>query len=215
MEAHLLWELGIDVARPTVILSAYHKNILSGKIASLSPNGCNMLCRLAVSTLLIAALFPSISFADAFKCRTGNGRTVISSTPCDETETSIRVQRSDNNIPAYQQQNAIDDLERQKQYLRMREREQQSSVGYTSTSSPHQGTGNAYDPDTRDRIHACLMKITATTGISSGEAARRKVNCYSGTRGLGDECEGRITATGGLTTQQENQFRAQCRSINF
>ena len=172
-----------------------------------------MLCRLAALALLIAALSPTTSFADAYKCRTGNGKTVISSTPCDETETSVRAQRSDN-IPAYQRQDAINDLERQKQFLRMREREQQSTGGYVSSTNPHQGTGNAYDPDTRDRIHACLMKITATTGISSGEVARRKVNCYSGTRGLADECEGRITATGGLTTQQENNFRAQCRSIS-
>ena len=166
-----------------------------------------------IACLLISAFVCHHAIADAFKCKGSNGKVVISSVPCDETSTAVSVQRSDN-IPAYQQQNAINDLERQKQFLRMREREQQSTGGYASSTNPHQGTGNAYDPDTRDRIHACLMKITATTGISPGQAAQRAVNCYSGTRGLADECEGRITATGGLTAQQENSFRAQCRSVS-
>ena len=165
------------------------------------------------AALSAMALLPAPSLADAYKCRTSTGSIVISSLPCGETEKAVQVQRSDN-IPAYQQQNALNDLERQKQFLRMREREQQSTSGYVSNTNSHQGTGNAYDADTRDRIHSCLMKITATSGISSGETARRKVNCYSGTRGLADECEGRITATGGLTTQQDSQFRAQCRSIS-
>lgn len=172
-----------------------------------------MLFRFVTVALSATALFPAPSLADAYKCRTDTGGVVISSSPCGEAEKAVQVHRSDS-IPAYQQQNAINDLERQKQFLKMREREQQSTGGYVSNANPHQGTGNAYDPETRDRIHACLMKITATTGISSSEAARRKVNCYSGTRDLADECEGRITATGGLTTQQENQFRAQCRSIS-
>lgn len=166
-----------------------------------------------IACLLISIFVSHHASADAFKCKGSNGKVIISSAPCDETSSAVSVQRSDN-IPAYQQQNAINDLERQKKFLRMREREQQSSVGFTSNANPHQGTGNAYDSDTRDRIHSCLMKITATTGISSGEAARRKVNCYSGTRGLADECESRITATSGLTTQQENSYRAQCRSVS-
>lgn len=172
-----------------------------------------MFFRFVSALLSTTVLFPAPSHADAYKCRTSTGGVVISSSPCAETEKAVQVQRNES-IPVYQQQNAINDLERQKQFLRMREREQQAAGGYASNTNPHQGTGNAYDPDTRDRIHSCLMKITATTGISSGEAARRKVNCYSGTRGLADECEGRITATGGLTTQQENQFRTQCRSIS-
>lgn len=172
-----------------------------------------MCFRFFTAVLSAIALLPAPSLAEAYKCRTSTGSIVISSSPCGETEKAVQVQRSDN-IPAYQQQNALNDLERQKQFLRMREREQQSTSGYVSNTNSHQGTGNAYDADTRDRIHSCLMKITATSGISSGETARRKVNCYSGTRGLADECEGRITATGGLTTQQESQFRSQCRSIS-
>lgn len=166
-----------------------------------------------ITALLLWMVISPIAIADAYKCKGSNGKVVISSVACDDTATAVSVQRSDN-IPAYQRQDAINDLERQKQFLRMREREQQSTGGYVSSTNPHQGTGNAYDSDTRDRIHSCLMKITATIGISSGEVARRKVNCYSGTRGLADECEGRITATGGLTTHQENNFRAQCRSIS-
>lgn len=172
-----------------------------------------MLFRFFTAVLSALTLLPAPALADAYKCRTSSGSIVISSSPCGESEKAVQVQRSDN-TPPHQQQSALSDLERQKQFLRMREREQQASFGYTSPANPYQGTGNAYDPDTRDRIHACLMKVTATSGISSGEAARRKVTCYSGTRGLADECEGRITATGGLTTQQENQFRAQCRSIS-
>ena len=172
-----------------------------------------MYFRFFTAALSAMALLPAPSLADAYKCRTSTGSIVVSSSPCGETEKAVQVQRSDN-TPAYQQQNALNDLERQKQFLRMREREQQSTSGYVSNTNSHQGTGNAYDADTRDRIHSCLMKITATSGISSGETARRKVTCYSGTRGLADECEGRITATGGLTTQQDSQFRAQCRSIS-
>ena len=166
-----------------------------------------------VAAYLLAASASPFVLADAYKCKGPNGKIAISSSPCDDTSTAVSVQRSDH-ISAYQQQEALNDLERQRQFLRTREREEQATGGYVSNANPHQGTGNAYDPDTRDRIHSCLMKITATTGISSGEAARRKVNCYSGTRGLADECEGRITATGGLTTAQENSFRAQCRSIS-
>mgnify|MGYP000969006065 FL=1 len=152
--------------------------------------------RHSILVLLFSIIAPSVTFADAYKCRAENGKTIISSIPCQEASVPVSVQRSDN-IQAQQYQNAVNDLERQKQYLKMREREQQSSRVTASNTNPHQGTGNAYDPDTRDRIHSCLMKITATMGLSSGEIARRKVYCYVGTKGLADECEGRITATGG------------------
>lgn len=131
------------------------------------------------AALSAMALLPAPSLADAYKCRTSTGSIVVSSSPCGEAEKAVQVQRSDN-IPAYQQQNALNDLERQKQFLRMREREQQSTSGYVSNTNSHQGTGNAYDADTRDRIHSCLMKITATSGISSGETARRRLTATQG-----------------------------------
>ena len=82
-------------------------------------------------------------------------------------------------------------------------------LGVLATSS-----AGANDPATLDRINACLMKVTATSGLSATEQARRRVSCYYGTRGLSDECEGRVTATAGLLSSQENQLRSMCRSVS-
>jgi len=57
------------------------------------------------------------------------------------------------------------------------------------------------------------MTVTATFGLSPYQEGSRKVDCYGGTRGLVDECEGRITATARLTTQQEQSLKGQCRSV--
>lgn len=150
----------------------------------------------------------NLAFADAFRCPGANGKVLFSSTPCDGAS---KVQRSDYISPD-QQQNAQSDLERQKQFLRMREREAQSSTGYASSHAP-QGTGYASEQAIRERIHSCLMAVTATTGISSYESGRRRVQCYSGTKGLLDECEMRVTGTGGLTSQQEQNLRSMCKSM--
>jgi hypothetical protein len=162
--------------------------------------------------LLALATASTASQSDAFKCRQPNGKFVFSNTVCDETASLISTQRSDH-ISAEQQQNAINDVRRQRQYLNTVERERQTSSQYVSTANSHQGTGNVYDPDTRDRIHACLMKVTALFGLSPYDEGRRKVDCYRGTKGLLDECEGRITATARLTTQQEQSLRGLCRSV--
>ena len=74
-----------------------------------------MLFRFLTIPLLAAALFPAHSIADAYKCRTSTGGVVISSSPCGETAKAVQVHRSDS-IPAYQQQNAINDLERQNSF---------------------------------------------------------------------------------------------------
>ena len=75
-------------------------------------------------------------------------------------------------------------------------------------------SAGANDPAMVDRINVCLMKVTATSGLSATELARRRVSCYYGTRGLSDECEGRVTATAGLLSSQENQLRSMCRSVS-
>lgn len=148
--------------------------------------------------------------ADALKCREPNGKIVISNVPCAERATVVSVQRSDT-ISAEQQRNALNDLQRQRQYLIEREREQDRD---RAGSRPAAAAGPADEPDRRDRIHACLMKITATSGLMPYETGRRKVDCYRGTRQLADECESRITATGGLTSPQESALKAQCRTAS-
>lgn len=164
--------------------------------------------------LISVALISCPASADAVKCRGPGGQIVISSSPCDERSTAVSVQRSDN-ITAAQQQNAMNDLQRQRQYLNNLDRERQASVQHAApTDDHHRGTGDAYDSETRDRIHGCLMKITATSGLSSTETARRKADCYRNTRTLAGECEGRITATAGLMSNQEQFYRAQCRQVS-
>ncbi|WP_374343309.1 DUF4124 domain-containing protein [Azonexus sp.] len=159
--------------------------------------------------LALGILFCPVAQADAYRCVGAGGRVSISSVPCDGMS---RVQRSDD-VSADQQRRALSDLERQRKFLRMREREQAASGSYVMEANPHQGTGNAFDPATRDRLHACLMSVTATSGLSAYETGRRRVQCYAGTRGLLDECEMRVTGTAGLTTAQERHLRAQCRSM--
>lgn len=144
--------------------------------------------------------------ADALKCREPNGKIVISNVPCAEQATVVSVQRSDT-ISAEQHRNALNDLQRQRQYLIERERDQAGSWSAAAA-------GKTNEPDLRDRIHACLMKITATGGLIPYETGRRKVDCYRGTRQLADECESRITATGGLTSPQEQTLKAQCRAAS-
>jgi hypothetical protein len=151
--------------------------------------------------------------ADAYRCRNANGTVVISSTPCGDADTTHVVRSSQANPQALER--AQNDLERQKQFVAQREQERTAEQArHASVAQARKVSGDAYDPDTRNRIHACLMKVTATLGLSPTAQAQRKVNCYLGTVGLRDECEGRITATGGLTTNQEQHFRQQCRNLS-
>lgn len=150
-----------------------------------------------------------VAEADAYRCVGADRRVSISSVPCDGVS---RVQRSDE-VSADQRRRAVGDLERQRQFLRLRERERAAAGPYVAEANPHLGTGDAYDPATRDRLHACLMSATASSGLSAYETGRRRVQCYAGTRGLLDECEMRVTGTAGLTTAQEHHLRALCRSM--
>ena len=171
-----------------------------------------------VRTLRIFCLFISVfsclpAMADAVKCRQSNGKIVISNIGCDENATTVSVQRSDN-IPYSQQQNAINDVQRQRQYLNNLDRERQTSYMQTaSNTDSHRGAGNAFDPDTRDRIYACLMKLTSTFGLSASDQARRKVYCYQNTKNLAGECESSVAATMGLRSDIEQAYKAQCRAM--
>lgn len=167
-----------------------------------------------LATLLALTLASALAHADAYRCRQANGAVVISSRPCDDDAVTAAVVRSEQ--PSLQSVGrAQADLERQRQFVAQREQERTAEqVRHASVAQARKVSGDAYDPDTRNRIHACLMKITATMGLSPTAQAQRKVHCYHGTVGLRDECEGRITATGGLTTNQEQHFRQQCRSLS-
>ncbi len=156
---------------------------------------------------------PSLAHADAYRCRSSTGQTTISSSPCSENQRITSV------IPSYSQderglRQAQSDLERQKQWLKQRELSQQPQPLPVPISNSRRPTGDAYDPDGRDRIHACLMSVTARSGLSAIETGQRRVNCYRGTSGLQDECEMRVTGTAGLTSHQEQSLRHRCRSFS-
>lgn len=169
--------------------------------------------RLKLAMVLAGALgLSSTGYADTYRCRATSGQVIISSAPCDDAHRTTTV------VPAqtgeeWRQRQAQGDLERQRQWLQQREQEQRRPQGvqYAPERRP---TGDAHDPEGRDRIHACLMAVTATSGLSAVQAGQRRVNCYHGTYGLRDECEMRVTGTGGLTTSQEQSLRQQCRNLS-
>lgn len=168
--------------------------------------------RIDFCVILAFSLACPLAHADAYRCRNANGTVVISSTPCGDADTTQVIRSSQANPLALERARA--DLERQRQFVAQREQERTAGqLRHASVAQARKVSGDASDPDTRNRIHACLMKITATLGLSPITQAQRKLHCYHGTVGLRDECEGRITATGGLTTDQEEHFRQQCRRL--
>lgn len=151
--------------------------------------------------------------ADVYRCKGGNGQTMISTSPCGDSYSTTKVVGQESS-DALALQQAQADLERQKRWLQSREREQQVSAWqYASTPATRRISGGADDHATRDRIHACLMHVTATFGLSPSQEAWRKVNCYRGTVGLQDECESRVTATSRLSSRDEQIYKAQCKSL--
>lgn len=161
-----------------------------------------------VSTL---SQFSAPVHADAFRCRSTTGQVVFSNLPCAETHRTTNVVNTEN-IDESNLRKAQTDLERQKLWLKQREGSQQTYSAPASTTIKRP-TGDAYDSDGRDRIHTCLMAVTAKTGLSAYETGQRRVNCYQGTYGLKDECEMRVTGTAGLTSNQENNLRLQCKNL--
>lgn len=167
------------------------------------------------SILMLGGIcFPVAAYADTYRCRTANGQTLISSSPCDDTSRTVSTipAESDNTAGVRRAQS---DLERQKAWLRQREIE----IGQQPTQNTPQyverrTTGDAFDGEGRHRIHSCLMAATAASGLSAYQVAQLRVNCYQGTYGLREECEGRVTASMGLTMNQEQALRRQCRSFS-
>ncbi|MDR2837323.1 MAG: DUF4124 domain-containing protein [Azonexus sp.] len=163
--------------------------------------------------LLLFFLPYSLTHADAYKCRNANGKIMISSLPCDEGKVTVSIAPSEHINPASLRDHRAD-LQRQKNIIA--QAQQASTTELTPPAilgQPQKTSGGPDDSETRNRIHACLMKITATSGLSGWSQAQRKVGCYRGTVGLQGECETRITATLGLTSDQESYFRQQCRNL--
>lgn len=170
------------------------------------------ICLKPSSVLIVGIIcFSAAAYADTYRCRTANGQTLISSSPCDDTSRIVStIPSGPDNTAGIQR--AQSDLERQKAWLRQRESEnwQQPTPQYVERRT----TGDAFDGEGRDRIHSCLMAATAASGLSAYQVAQRRVNCYQGTFGLRDECEGRVTASMGLTMNQEQALRRQCSSFS-
>lgn len=159
------------------------------------------------SLFFVLFCLSTVVSADVYRCRLANGQTVVSTSPCTNSQSASRV-IADSNPNEAALLRAQADLERQKRWLQSRENEQQQHI---ATPAPRRVSGDAYDSEGRNRIHACLMQVTATFGLSPSQEASRKVNCYRGTVGLSDECEGRVAATSRLSSQDEAIYKAQCR----
>lgn len=166
-------------------------------------------CIFAVALVQLSAS----AHADAFRCRSNTGQIVYSNLPCGETHKTTNAVSTES-IDEMNLKQANSELERQKQWLRQREQAQQIQSTPVQAATVKRPTGDAYDQSGRDRIHTCLMAVTAKIGLSAYEAGQRRVNCYQGTYGLRDECEMRVTGTGGLTSNQENNLRQQCKNLS-
>lgn len=157
-------------------------------------------------SLLILSFISFLAHADAYKCKEAGGRVVFSSSPCSEHSVQVTTAQSLNTSDT-QYQRAQSDLERQRAWLRNREAEQKVE----SRSAPVSVAQNNYG-DT-EKIHACLMAVTATSGLTPYSAGSRRVSCYVGTKGRVDECESSVAATPLLTIAQESSLKARCRSM--
>lgn len=156
--------------------------------------------RYHLSILLFALAQPV--FADAYKCRSTTGQVIITDRPCAagySVSSSVRSYSID--AESHRQSQA--DLKRQKEWLARRAAEENRApapVGYVSAPS--------YD---RDAIYACLMKITATPGLTPREEASRKVPCYPSGVGLVEECKSSVAATMRLPSNEEAAIKSRCR----
>lgn len=156
--------------------------------------------RFYCSVLLFALAGPVL--ADAYKCKSPTGQTIFTERPCENGH----VQASSARSYANDADNAIRakaDVQRQKDWLSRRDAERYSVAPVAVTSSP--------PPYNRDAIYACLMKITATTGLSPYEEASRKVPCYPSGVGLIEECKSSVVATMRLSTRDEALIKSRCR----
>lgn len=157
-------------------------------------------------SLLILCFVSFFAHADAFNCKEVGGRVVFSSSPCSDYSTQVTTAQS-SNTSDIQYQRAQSDLERQRAWLRNREAEQRVESRSAPVSVTQDNYGNT------DKIYACLMAVTATSGLTPYSAGSRRVNCYRGTKGRVGECESSVAATPLLTISQENDLKSQCRSM--
>lgn len=152
------------------------------------------------------AVAASNAYSDAIKYRQANGQIMITNQPAAEGARELSVQRDDYVHPIHRQ-TAINDLQRQKEFLRTRESENRVAVpssGYTGSS------GNSGSRTDMTQIYGCLQKVTATFGQSPSQEASRKVSCYSGTSGLNDDCQRSVAATMRLSNQEESLYKGYC-----
>jgi hypothetical protein len=151
--------------------------------------------------------------ADAVKYRQSNGQIVISNVGASGGAKVVSVYEAEN-ASASQQQNAVSDLQRQRQFVETKERERyMANLQPSATQAPRSNNAAEQNSAVRDRIHACLMKVTATFGLSPSEEARRKVSCFINSKGMQDECEYSVAATMKLSSNDELNYKAQCRQI--
>lgn len=159
--------------------------------------------KLGLIALLLTAAASTNAYSDAVKYRQPNGQILITNQGAGEGAKEISAAR-DEYIPPSQRQAAQADLERQRAFLQQRERENRPAVTYTGSTA-----NSGKDVSV---IYACLMKVTATFGLTPGEEARRKVRCYSGTVGMNDDCQRSVAATMRLTSNEERAYKSQCPS---
>lgn len=155
---------------------------------------------------LLALYLLSCSFlthADAVKYRQPNGKVLITNLPAGDSDKAVSTHR-DEHVPAYSQQAAANDLQRQKEFLRTRERDNRAPVPSSSYASHSRGGTDM------SGIYSCLQKVTATVGLPPYQEAARKVGCYGGSSGLNDDCQRSVAATIRLSNQDEAFLKRSC-----
>lgn len=131
---------------------------------------------------------------------------MITNQAAAEGARELSVQRDDY-VPPIHRQNAINDLQRQKEFLRGRESENRVAV---AGSGYNGNTGNTGPSTDMTQIYSCLHKVTATFGLSPAQEASRKVGCYKNTAGLNEECQRSVAATMRLSSQEETLYKSYC-----
>ncbi len=155
--------------------------------------------------LLALLLLPVLSHADAYKCKEPNGKIVVTSVPCEDSLQLKSIPNAGTSQSDYNR--AQSDLERQKTWLRNRQVEQVNDSRLSQAVSVQDNHGNT------EQIHACLMAVTATSGLTPYTAGSRRVECYRGTKGRSTECEASVAGTPRLNLSEEANLQACCRSM--
>ena len=156
--------------------------------------------------LIVALLFSLPVFADAYKCKDSSGKITVSSSPCPDYSYQVKtVPDSSPSITNYNR--AQSDLERQKAWLNRRQSQQARDEVTVAAVQPYDSYGNT------EKIHACLMAVTATPRLTGYAAASRRLGCFAGTRGRSAECESAVSSTPNLSMSDENQLQARCRTF--